>query len=298
MAAGLGSRFGGLKQIEPVDSEGHIIMDFSIFDAKRAGFEHVIFIIKEENHQLFKEAIGNRVSKHMEVTYVFQGLDKLPDGYTVPVGREKPFGTGHAVLCCKDEIDGPFVVINADDYYGVKSFGKIYDYLMNTEDKEKYTYSMVGYHLGNTMTENGFVSRGVCDLDKHGYLVDITERTHIEYREGDIMFTEDGEQTWEIIDPTTFVSMNLFGFTCSFMDELDKRFRRFLDNDLPSNPLKAEFFLPSVVGDLISEGKANVKVLESTDKWYGITYKEDKIGVKKAVEKMKEEGVYPQNLWL
>ena len=303
MAAGMGSRFGGLKQIEPVDDEGHIIMDFSIFDGKRAGFEKVIFIIKRENEALFRECIGDRVSQHMDVEYVYQELTSLPSGYPVPEGREKPFGTGHAILCCKDKVDGPFVVLNADDYYGVDGFQLIYDYLLANPDTQEecgkiiYSYGMVGYQLEKTLTENGFVSRGVCQTDEEGFLTGITERTHIEKRGDQIVYTEDKGKTWTRIEPDTTVSMNLFGFSHSFIKELEERFTDFLKEDLPQNPLKAEFFLPSVVGELIDEEKAKVKVLTSPDRWYGITYQEDKEGVKEAIRRMKEEGLYPKELW-
>ena len=299
----MGSRFGGLKQITPVDNEGHIIMDFSIYDGKRAGFEKVIFIIKKENEELFKECIGNRVSEHMEVEYVYQDLTNLPFGYQVPKGREKPFGTGHAVLCCREKIDGSFVVLNADDYYGAEGFQLIYDYLLENPDIEKpsgetiYSYGMVGYQLEKTLTENGFVSRGVCEIDGEEYLTGITERVHIEYKEGEIQFTEDKGETWTKIKPDTTVSMNLFGFSKSLIGELEKQFVSFLENDLLANPMKAEFFLPSVVGELIKDKKANVKVLKSPDRWYGITYQEDKEGVLDAVSKMKSEGLYPEKLW-
>ena len=303
MAAGMGSRYGGLKQIEPVDNEGHIIMDFSIFDGKRAGFEKVIFIIKKENEELFKECIGDRVGKHIEVEYVYQELADLPSGYEVPEGREKPFGTGHAILSCRDKIEGPFVVLNADDYYGVDGFKLIYDYLLGNPDIQGncgttlYSYAMVGYQLEKTLTENGFVSRGVCQTDEKGFLTGITERTHIEKRGDQIAFTEDKGETWTTIEPNTTVSMNLFGFSQSFTKELEERFIRFLKDDLPLNPLKAEFFLPSVVGELIGEEKAKVKVLKSSDRWYGITYQEDKVGVKEAISRMKEVGLYPERLW-
>ena len=303
MAAGMGSRFGGLKQIEPVDNEGHIIMDFSIYDGKRAGFEKVIFIIKKENEALFRECIGDRVGQYMKVEYVFQELTCLPLGYSVPEGREKPFGTGHAILCCKDRIDGPFVVLNADDYYGVEGFKLIFYYLLENPDfiKENggsiYSYGMVGYQLEKTLTENGFVSRGVCQTDEDDFLTGITERTHIEKKAGQIVFTEDKGETWNTIEPDTIVSMNLFGFSRSFVKELEERFIHFLEKDLPGNPLKAEFFLPSVVGELIDEKKAQVKVLKSPDRWYGITYQEDKEGVKEAVSRMKEERLYPESLW-
>lgn len=297
MAAGMGSRYGGLKQIDPVDEEGHIIMDFSIYDARRAGFEKVVFIIKEEYDEEFRASIGDRISEVMEVSYVYQKLDNLPDGFSVPEGRVKPFGTGHAILSCKDAVDGPFAVINADDYYGVHALKEIYDYLAENEDDEQYRYAMVGYRLSNTLTENGYVSRGVCETDENGYLTGITERTHIEKTKDGAAFTEDDGKTWTPIDPGCIVSMNMFGFTASMLKEIEERFPVFLEKNLKENPLKCEYFLPSVVGELIAEKKATVKVLKSEDRWYGITYKEDKQSVVDAVIRMKEEGVYPLHLW-
>lgn len=297
MAAGMGSRYGGLKQIDPVDEEGHIIMDFSIFDARRAGFEKVIFIIKEEYDKEFRACIGDRISEFMEVSYVYQKLDNLPEGYAVPVGREKPFGTGHAILSCKDEVSGPFAVLNADDYYGPQALKKIYEYLSGHEDDDKYRYVMVGYKLSNTLTENGYVSRGVCEMDENGYLTGITERTHIEKRGDGAAFSEDGGKTWAELDPGCIVSLNMFGFTGSMLTELGERFSKFLDKGLRENPMKCEYFLPTVVGELIEEGKATVKVLESEDRWYGITYKEDKQSVVDAIVEMKAQGVYPLHLW-
>lgn len=297
MAAGMGSRYGGLKQIDPVDEEGHIIMDFSIYDARRAGFEKVIFIIKEEYASEFQRSIGDRISEMMEVTYVYQKLTDLPDGYTVPNGRIKPFGTGHAILSCRDVIDGPFAVINADDYYGVHALSEIYHYLSEYEDDEKYSYAMVGYHLSNTLTDNGCVSRGVCKIDREGFLAGIVERTHIEKTSDGIAFTEDEGKTRTGIDPQSIVSLNMFGFTESMMKELKERFPKFLNENLEKNPLKCEYFLPTVVGELIGEGKAAVRVLKSEDRWYGITYKEDKQSVVDAVVRMKEQGIYPIHLW-
>lgn len=297
MAAGMGSRYGGLKQIDPVDNEGHIIMDFSIYDAKRAGFEKVVFIIKKAIEKEFKAGIGDRISQYMDVEYVYQELDTLPEGFEVPEGRVKPFGTGHAILSCKDVVDGPFAVINADDYYGVHAFQEIYNYLTENEDDEKYHYAMVGYILSNTLTENGYVSRGICEMDKDAFLTGITERTHIEQRDMGVQFTEDDGQTWEDIAADSIVSMNMFGFTASMLKELECRFPEFLKKGLKENPMKCEYFLPSVVSDLIEEDKADVKVLRSEDRWYGITYKEDKEAVVSAVQKLKDTGVYPQNLW-
>ena len=297
MAAGMGSRYGGLKQIDPIDNEGHIIMDFSIYDAKRAGFEKVVFIIKKAIEKEFKAGIGDRISQYMDVEYVYQELDTLPEGFEVPEGRVKPFGTGHAILSCKDVVDGPFAVINADDYYGVHAFQEIYNYLTENEDDEKYHYAMVGYILSNTLTENGYVSRGICEMDKDAFLTGITERTHIEQRDMGVQFTEDDGQTWEDIAADSIVSMNMFGFTASMLKELECRFPEFLEKGLKENPMKCEYFLPSVVSDLIEEDKADVKVLRSEDRWYGITYKEDKEAVVSAVQKLKDTGVYPQHLW-
>lgn len=297
MAAGMGSRYGGLKQLDPVDDDGHIIMDFSIYDAKRAGFEKVVFIIKEEIEKEFKERIGDRLSRIMDVEYVYQKLDNLPEGYNVPEGRVKPFGTGHAILSCIETVDGPFAVINADDYYGVHAFKVIYDYLANNEDDDKYRYAMVGYHLKNTLTENGSVSRGICVTDKEGHLNGITERTYIVKTENGTAYSEDNGETFTEVDPDSIVSLNMFGFTASMLKELEGRFPAFLDEGLKVNPLKCEYFLPAVVSQLIEEEKATVKVLESSDKWYGITYKEDKPGIVAAIQGMKDKGLYPQHLW-
>ncbi len=297
MAAGMGSRYGGLKQIDPVDEEGHIIMDFSIYDAKKAGFEKVIFIIKKENEQDFKAAVGNRISEQMEVAYVFQELSNLPEGYQVPEGRIKPWGTAHAVLSCIDEVDGPFAVINADDYYGREAFRLIYDYLSTHTDDEKYRYTMVGYQLGNTVTDNGHVARGICELDESGRLLEIHERTRIEKRNGGIAYSEDDGNTWTEVSADAIVSMNMWGFTYSILEEIKGGFPGFLDEGLKKNPMKCEYFLPAVVSRLTETDRASVAVLKSADKWYGVTYKEDKPTVVAAIRKMKEEGLYPQKLW-
>lgn len=297
MAAGMGSRYGGLKQIDPVDEEGHIIMDFSMFDAKRAGFEKVIFIIKRENEADFRAAVGDRMEKYMEVSYAFQEIDNIPDGCQVPEGRVKPWGTAHAVLSCIDQIDGPFAVINADDYYGQEAFRLIYDYLASHEDDDKYRYTMVGYELGNTVTDNGHVARGVCDMNKEGELIAIHERTRIEKRDGGIAYTEDDGATWVSVPADTTVSMNMWGFTRSILDEIKAGFPAFLNEGLKKNPMKCEYFLPAVVSDLLGEDRATVAVLKSADKWYGVTYKEDKPVVMSAIKKMKEDGLYPAHLW-
>ncbi len=298
MAAGMGSRYGGLKQIDPVDKEGHIIMDFSIYDAIRAGFRKVVFIIKKENEKDFRAAIGDRMSKIIEVSYVFQDLNNLPEGYTVPEGRVKPWGTGHAILSCIDEVDGPFAVINADDYYGSHAFQMAYDFLASSEENDDtYQYMMVGYKLENTLTDNGHVARGVCVTNENGELVKINERTHIEKKDGGVAYTEDEGQTWVEIPEGSTVSMNMWGFSKSILNELKDRFSKFLDENLDKNPLKCEYFLPFVVDELLVEKKATVKVLKSMDKWYGVTYKEDKPVVVNAIQKLKDGGLYPQKLW-
>lgn len=295
MAAGMGSRYGGLKQIDPIDEQGHIIMDFSIYDAMAAGFEKVVFIIKKANEAAFKESIGERISQKIQVEYVYQELEKLPEGFTVPEGRQKPFGTGHAILCCKEVLDGPFAVINADDYYGKHAYRAIYDYLVSHEDDQLYRYTMVGYALKNTLTENGHVARGICRTDAEGFLTGIDERTHIEKRGAGAAFTEDEGKTWTELSMDSTVSMNMWGFSQSILKELESGFVEFLKNNLPKNPLKAEYFLPFAVDGLLSEGKASVQVLNSQDKWYGVTYKEDKEMVVKAISELKKQGLYPEN---
>ena len=297
MAAGMGSRYGGLKQIDPVDEQGHIIMDFSIFDAKRAGFEKVVFIIKKENEKDFKEAIGQRIEKVMNVEYVFQDIQNIPEGFEVPEGRVKPWGTAHAVLSAIDVIDGPFAVINADDYYGRDAFQKIYDYLSTHEDDDKYRYTMVGYQLENTLTENGYVSRGICEINESGELVSVTERTRIEKKGDGAAYTEDDGATWVELPVDSIVSMNMWGFTASFLQEIRNGFEAFLKQGLETNPMKCEYYLPSVVSNLLAEDRASVAVLASKDKWYGITYKEDKPMVVAAIQELKKSGVYPDELW-
>ena len=294
MAAGMGSRYGGLKQIDKVDDAGHIIIDYSIYDAMKAGFKDVTFIIKKEIEKDFREVMDAHLAgKDINVKYVYQEIDKLPDGFSVPEGRRKPWGTAHALLCCLGTVDAPFAVINADDYYGAHAFEKIYNFLKNTNDDGKYHYAMVGYLIKNTVTEQGTVSRGICTPDENGLLSEIVERTKIGIRGDEIYFTEDGVDT--VLDPETLVSMNLWGFTPSYIEECAKRFASFLEENLPKNPEKCEFFLPTVVSNLIGEGKADVRILSNTDKWYGVTYKEDKEMVVEAFKQLKAEGVYPEN---
>ena len=297
MAAGMGSRYGGLKQIDPVDQDGHIIMDFSIYDAVKAGFEKVIFIIKKENEQDFRETIGDRMAQRIEVEYVFQDIAALPEGFTVPEGRVKPWGTAHAVLSCLSVVDGPFAVINADDYYGQQAFQMIYDYLASHEDTDKYQYTMVGYLLENTLTENGHVARGVCGTNADGKLTEITERVRIEKRADGPAYTEDDGATWTPLAGDTVVSMNMWGFTNSMLPEIRDRFAAFLSENLSKNPLKCEYFLPFVVDELIREDKAEVTVLKSKARWYGVTYREDKPVVVAAIQSLKDQGLYPQKLW-
>lgn len=297
MAAGMGSRYGGLKQIDPVDEQGNIIIDFSIYDAVKAGFKTIVFIIKHQIEEEFKRSIGDRIGKYVNVKYVFQELDKLPEGYSIPEGRIKPFGTGHAILCAKDSIEGPFAVINADDYYGRHAFETIYNFLTSNEDDDKYRYAMVGYELHNTLTENGHVARGVCVVDDNSELVTINERTRIEKHGEDAEYTEDDGASWVKLPEDSLVSMNMWGFTNSLMGELEKRFIKFLDEDLPKNPEKAEYFLPFVVDELLQEGKATAKVLPTPDVWHGVTYKEDKPQVMAAIKELKDSGMYPDVLW-
>ena len=294
MAAGMGSRYGGLKQIDAVDSEGHIIIDYSIYDAIRAGFRDVTFIIKKEIEKDFREVMDAHLAgKNINVKYVYQEIDKIPAGFSVPEGRRKPWGTAHALLCCLGTVDAPFAVINADDYYGAHAFEKIYEFLKNTNDDGKYHYAMVGYRIKNTVTEQGTVSRGICEGDENGMLTSIVERTKIGINDNGIYYTEDGVDY--DLDPETLVSMNLWGFTPSYLAECKARFPKFLEENLPKNPEKCEFFLPSVVAELVSEGKADVKILDNTDKWYGVTYKEDKETVVEAFKQLKADGVYPEN---
>lgn len=296
MAAGMGSRYGGLKQIDPVGAGGEIIIDFSLYDAVKAGFKRAVFIIKKSLEQEFKEVIGDRISKIISVSYAYQELENLPDGFDIPEGRTKPWGTAHAVLSCKELVDAPFAVINADDYYGADAFRLIYDYLSNCRDDDKLRYCMVGYILENTLTEHGHVARGVCQTDVGGYLTAIHERTHIESRNGLAQYTTDGEN-WVTIPKGSTVSMNLWGFTPSIFSEIERCFPPFLNQALAENPLKAEYFLPTVVNGLIQSGRATVKVLNSPDKWYGVTYREDKPVVEQAIAQMRRQGLYPEKLW-
>lgn len=299
MAAGMGSRYGRLKQIDPVGSQGEAILDYSLFDAHEAGFDTAVIIIKEAIRKDFMETVGARLQKApMEIRYAYQELEKLPAGYSVPEGRTKPWGTCHAVVCAREAIgSAPFAVINADDYYGKAAFKEIYDYLSAHGDDEKYRYCMVGYELGKTVTDNGSVARGVCQTNAEGYLESVVERTKIEKQEGGIRFTEDDGKTWTPLGDKTTVSMNMWGFTPSFAAESEARFPAFLDKALKENPMKGEYFLPSTVSALLAENKATVKMLYSPDKWYGVTYAADKPVVVAALKAMTEQGLYPDGLW-
>ncbi len=295
LAAGMGSRFGGLKQITPIGDNGELIIDFSVYDALRAGFKKIVFIIKEENEADFERLIGSKVRPFAEVQYCYQSMTDIPQGKSVPEGRTKPWGTGHATLCCRSVVDGPFAVINSDDYYGPQAFQLLYDYLCSTKDDAIAHYAMVGYRLGNTLTENGFVSRGVCEENEEHFLTRITERTKIEGRGSVAVFKEEDVEQELSLD--TVVSMNMWAFTSSALEALQCEFENFFDLKVPTDPMKAEFYLPSAVDAMIKAGKADVKVLRSPDKWYGVTYKEDKESVAAAMKNLKTNGTYPQELW-
>ena len=298
MAAGIGSRFGGgIKQLEPVGPNGEIIMDYSIYDALEAGFDKIVFIIRKDIEKDFREIIGNRIEKIANVEYAFQALDALPEGFSVPDGRTKPWGTGQAILAAKDVIHEPFLVIYADDYYGKEGFKKLHDYMVEEmdDDGEMMKMCMAGFILANTLSENGGVTRGICDVDQNGYLKKVTETYDI-YREPDRMhaLTRDGEPTF--VSANQHVSMNMFGLPVSFLDELERGFPEFLAN-VKEGDLKAEYLLPTIVDQCIRSNKAKVRLLETQDKWFGVTYKEDKPAVVAAIQKLIKDGVYPEKLF-
>jgi hypothetical protein len=297
LAAGMGSRYGGLKQVDPVGPDNSIIIDYSIFDALKNGFNKVVFIIKKENEQLFREVIGDKVSEHIKVEYVFQSTDKLPEGFTCPEERVKPWGTAHAVYCCKGVVNEPFMVINSDDFYGRGAFETVANWIERTDfSGDTYKFAMAGYYLKNTLTDNGTVSRGVCEVDTNGQLIDVVERTKIKRVDGKISYTED-EENWTALPEDVLCSMNCWCFPASVIDEIEAYLIEFLKNEVPNNPLKSEFFLPFLVRDLLKEGKCTVDVLETKDKWFGVTYKEDKPDVVKSVQALVDDGVYPEKLW-
>lgn len=297
MAAGMGSRFGGLKQITPVGPNGEMIIDYSIYDARRAGFGKVVFVIKKEIEAAFKEHIGNRIAAYMPVEYVYQELDRLPEGYTVPEGRVKPWGTGHAVLCSLPQLRQPFMVINADDFFGQDSYRQMAKFLNSPQAADgKRHLAMAGYVLDNTLTDNGYVSRGICTVDEEGYLTDLVERTHIERRNGGVAYTEDDGQTWHELPADCPVSMNCWGFPAGGADGFADSFRAFLD-DPAKDPLKAEFYLPAAVDALVANGTADVQVLRTTARWYGMTYMADRDEVTAAIRALVDAGEYPETLW-
>lgn len=297
LAAGMGSRYGGLKQIDPIDDKQHKIIDFSIYDAIRAGFRKVVFIIKKENEEDFRKCIGDAISSKVTVEYVFQELENIPNGARIPVGRVKPWGTAHAILCCRDVVKEPFAVINSDDYYGVSAYQSLYDFLTQPKQEKKMPFCMVGYELKNTLTENGSVARGCCKMDGNGYLESIDERTKIIKTPEGAAYSEDDGKTFKPLPIDTLVSMNMWGFVPEIFEQLESSIQRFFDQEVEANPMKSECFLPMEVGRMICEDKASVKVLSSKDKWFGVTYKEDKPFVMESIRKLKEEGVYPDILW-
>lgn len=296
MAAGMGSRYGGLKQIDPVGPEGEIILDYSVYDAIEAGFTKVVFVIKHAIEKDFKEVIGNKYDGKVKIEFAFQDINNIPEGYTVPDGRTKPWGTGHAILSCKDIVDGPFAVINADDFYGKETFRALYNELTREkEENGKYQFCMAGFKIENTLTENGHVARGVCETDGN-MLTGIKERTKI-IKDGDkIKYTEDDGESWTEIQKGTTVSMNLWGFTADIFDELQKGFAAFFEKN-KADLSKCEYYIPFAVDDLIKDGKAQVTVVVTNEKWYGVTYKADKPTVEKALREKTEAGVYPSPLF-
>ncbi len=299
MAAGMGSRYGGLKQADPVDEEGDVILHFSVRDAIDAGFEKVVFVIRREHLDLFREKIGGRIESHIETVYAFQELTDLPEGYFVPEGRQKPWGTAHAVRAARKAIDGPFAVINADDYYGKSAFRSVCDFLKelrNNPDGKPYRFAMAGFYLKNTLTENGTVSRGICTVGEDGTLQGVTERTKIEKRGDAAVYLDDDQNAFPLAGEE-ITSMNFWAFPARMMDELESGFTEFLNTKAKEDPLKAECYLPSVVDSMIKEGKCRVTVLETTEQWYGITDKEDKPKLKEAIRRMKQERIYPGNLF-
>ncbi len=294
MAAGIGSRYGGLKQVDPVGPAGEILIEYSLYDAVRAGFGRVVFVITRQIESVFRERVGAKAERAVEVRYAFQELADLPAGFAVPAGRTRPWGTGHAALAARHDVDGPFAVINGDDFYGRRSFQAIAGFLRDARDDAKCRYAMVGYPVENTLTEHGHVARGVCTVDADGNLAGITERTRIQSFDGEARYTEDGE-SWHAIPRGTPVSMNLWGFTPGFMHELERRFPEFL-RTMP-DPLKPEYYLPGVVDGLVREDKAAVAVLPTDDRWFGVTYQQDRAAVAAAIARLVAAGAYPARLW-
>ncbi len=296
MAAGIGSRYGGLKQIDPVGPNGEIVIDYSIYDALLAGFDKIVFIIRREIEQVFRKRVGRTVEGRVETAYVFQALTPLPEGFQIPPGRTKPWGTAHAILCAKDEVRTPFAAVNADDYYGRTAFQSMAAHMRKAADTPAfYDYAMVGYILEKTLSEHGHVARGICTADPEGHLIDVCERRKVKRFENGIRYTENGRD-WIEISAESVVSMNIWGFTRSIFTELEARFPVFLKENKPSI-IKAEFLIPEVVGSLVREKKARIKVLPNSERWYGVTYPEDRPCVQAAIRELVARGLYPENLW-
>ncbi len=296
MAAGMGSRYGGLKQMDPMGQDGSVILDYSVYDAVRAGFKRVVFIIKEEHRELFEERIAKRMRPYIDVDYAYQHLDDLPEGFSVPDGRSKPWGTAHAVLCARPQITGPFAALNADDYYGPSAFKLMSDWLDQPVSFLDTHYAMIGYQLRNTVSAHGSVARGVCKLGSQGELLRVDERTKIVQTPNGILDQSDEANVREL-DPNTLVSMNFWGFPIRFLDEIESRLPAFLTDALEHNPIKAELYLPTVVTDLMESKRVSVQVLPSQDAWFGVTYQEDKPEVLRRIHDLHNRGLYPEQLW-
>jgi len=296
MAAGMGSRFGGLKQMTSVDDNGQVILDYSAYDALRAGFRRIVCVIKKEHEADFRARVGDRIGRHCELRYAFQALDDLPEGFLpVPAGRVKPWGTAHAVRAARAQIDGPFAVINADDFYGRGTFEALYRFL--AEDGDERTHCLAAYRLGNTLTENGTVARGVCAADENGRLLSVTERTAIRGPADAPAYSEDGGASWIPLDPGAPVSLNTWGFRYSFLERIEERFSDFLTKTMPQNPEKAEFFLPGVVNSCLEAGTDRVRLLHTDEVWHGVTYREDLPAMMASIAEMRDAGLYPARLW-
>ena len=293
LAAGLGSRYGGAKQIDPVDSQGHTIIDYSVYDAIRAGFDRIVFVVRPEMEDDVRDVVGRNAERKAEVFYAHQTLDMLPDGFSIPEGRKKPWGTGHATLCALKYVDSPFSVINADDFYGRHAYKALFDYITTHGPDE---HCMVGYRLKNTVTDNGYVSRGICSVSDQSDLLSVEEILHIEKTEKGIEYTENGTD-YIPLDPDTFVSLNTWGFGTGMRDKLERYFVSFLENLKDADPVKSEYFLPGVVESVLAHGEGSVKLLPSEDRWFGVTYREDKDEVSRSIDELKIQGIYPERLW-
>lgn len=292
LAAGMGSRYGGMKQIDGVGNHGEPIIDFSIYDAHEAGFNKVVLIIRREHEEAVKNALTNRIAKHMDVSFAYQEFTNIPDGIAVPEGREKPWGTTHALLACKGIVNEPFCIINADDYYGKKAYRTMYKFL--EEEVKDSAYGMIGYMCKNTLTEHGSVTRGVCKVENN-LLTSIEEIQKIELHDGKAVYEDNGE--WKELSDDTLVSMNFWGFTPKIFEEAEPYFEEFLHRELDNNPMKCELVIPTTVGDLIKDNKCTIKVMASEDEWFGVTYREDKPYVVERIQEMKNKGIYPDTLW-